>query len=127
MRRRAIAYALLSAALFGASTPLAKLLVGTVPPLALAGLLYLGSGLGLASWFAVRRPGRSTNLSLRDLPWLGAAIMAGGIIGPALLMYGLARTDGATASLLLNLEVVFTAAMAWIVFRENVDKRVFMG
>jgi drug/metabolite transporter (DMT)-like permease len=125
MRRRAIAYALLSAALFGASTPFAKLLVGSIPPLALAGLLYLGSGLGLATWFALRR--RSPNLSLRDLPWLAAAIVLGGIIGPALLMYGLARTDGATASLLLNLEVVFTAAMAWMVFRENVDKRVFMG
>lgn len=126
MRRRAIAYALLSAALFGASTPFAKLLVGSVAPLALAGLLYLGSGLGLALWLAVRRP-RSVKLPLRDLPWLGAAIVAGGIVGPALLMYGLARTDGATASLLLNLEVVFTAVMAWIVFRENVDKRVFMG
>jgi drug/metabolite transporter (DMT)-like permease len=125
MRRRAIAYALLSAALFGASTPFAKLLVGSIPPLALAGLLYLGSGVGLATWFALRR--RSPNLSLRDLPWLAAGIVLGGIIGPALLMYGLARTDGATASLLLNLEVVFTAAMAWMVFRENVDKRVFMG
>jgi drug/metabolite transporter (DMT)-like permease len=125
MRRRAIAYALLSAALFGASTPFAKLLVGSIPPLALAGLLYLGSGVGLAAWFALRR--RSPNLSLRDLPWLAAGIVLGGIIGPALLMYGLARTDGATASLLLNLEVVFTAAMAWTVFRENVDKRVFMG
>ena len=122
MRRRAIAYALLSAALFGASTPLAKLLVGSVAPLALAGLLYLGSGLGLAMWVAVRRSATATNLSLRDLPWLGAAIICGGIVGPALLMYGLGRTDAASASLLLNLEAVFTAAMAWIVFRENVDK-----
>jgi drug/metabolite transporter (DMT)-like permease len=128
MRRRAIAYALLSAALFGASTPFAKLLVGSVAPLALAGLLYLGSGIGLAAWLVVRpSSGKPVNLPLRDLPWLGAAIVAGGIIGPALLMYGLARTDGATASLLLNLEVVFTAAMAWVVFRENVDKRVFIG
>src|SRR5437868_12720676 len=78
MRRRAIAYALLSAALFGASTPLAKLLVGSVAPLALAGLLYLGSGFGLAVWFAVRRSGTATNLSMRDLPWLGAAIICGG-------------------------------------------------
>jgi drug/metabolite transporter (DMT)-like permease len=126
MRRRAIAYALLSAALFGASTPFAKLLVGSVPPLALAGLLYLGSGIGLAVWLAVRRP-KTIKLPLRDLPWLGAAIAAGGILGPALLMYGLARTDAASASLLLNLEVVFTAVMAWVVFRENVDKRVFIG
>ena len=126
MRRRAIAYALLSAALFGASTPFAKLLVGSVAPLALAGLLYLGTGLGLGAWLAVRRSKIATP-PLRDQPWLAAAILAGGVVGPALLMYGLARTDGATASLLLNLEVVFTAAMAWIVFQENVDKRVFMG
>ena len=125
MRRRAIAYASLSAALFGASTPLAKLLVGSVPPLALAGLLYLGSGIGLAVWFALRRA--PLNLALRDMPWLGAAIAAGGIVGPALLMFGLTRTDGASASLLLNLEVVFTAAIAWIIFRENVDKRVLAG
>src|SRR5437868_14748681 len=119
MRRRAIAYALLSAILFGASTPLAKLLVGSVAPLALAGVLYLGSGIGLAGWLAMRKARTSPNLSARDLPWLAGAIAAGGIVGPALLMYGLARTDAASASLLLNLEAVFTAAMAWIVFREN--------
>jgi len=126
MHRRAIAYACLSAALFGASTPFAKLLVGSVSPLALAGLLYLGSGLGLALWLAIRRT-RFTALPLRDLPWLAAAIALGGVVGPALLMYGLARTEGATASLLLNLEVVFTAVLAWVVFHENVDRRIFVG
>ncbi|HJT60590.1 MAG TPA: EamA family transporter [Burkholderiales bacterium] len=128
MNRAAVLYALASAALFGASTPLAKLLVGEVQPLALAGLLYLGSGLGLLAWFLLRRRGqRATNLSRADLPWLAGAILAGGVVGPALLMYGLTRTDGATASLLLNLEAVLTASIAWIVFRENVDRRVFLG
>ena len=125
MRRRAIAYALLSAALFGASTPLAKIFVGSISPLALAGLLYLASGIGLGAWLLVRRP--TAGLALRDAPWLAGAIIAGGIIGPALLMYGLARTDAASASLLLNLEAVFTAALAWIAFRENVDRRIFAG
>jgi drug/metabolite transporter (DMT)-like permease len=121
-------YALASAALFGASTPLAKLLVGEVHPLALAGLLYLGSGIGLLGWFLLRKRGeRATNLSRADLPWLAGAILAGGVVGPALLMYGLTRTDGATAALLLNLEAVLTAWIAWIVFRENVDRRVFLG
>lgn len=128
MNRAAMVYALASAALFGASTPLAKLLVGEVQPLALAGLLYLGSGIGLLGWFLLRKRGeRATNLSRADLPWLAGAILAGGIVGPALLMYGLTRTDGATASLLLNLEAVLTASIAWIVFRENVDRRVFLG
>jgi drug/metabolite transporter (DMT)-like permease len=129
MHRVAILYALAAAALFGASTPLAKLLVGQTAPLILAGLLYLGSGLGLLVWFALHRAAgeRPANLSRSDLPWLGGAIAAGGIAAPALLMYGLTRSDGATASLLLNLEGVFTACIAWIVFRENVDRRVFLG
>ena len=126
MRRRAIAYALLSAALFGASTPLAKLLVGSISPLALAGLLYLGSGIGLAAWLIVRRK-IPAGLPRADWLWLAGAIATGGLLGPALLMYGLARTEAATASLLLNLEAVFTASLAWLVFRENVDRRVLAG
>src|SRR5262245_20223306 len=113
MRRRAIAYALLSAALFGASPPLAKLLVGAIHPLMLAGLLYLGAGIGLLAWLR----GRLKPIALGDVPWLAGAIVAGGIAGPAFLMFGLVRTDGATASLLLNLEAVFTALIAWIAFR----------
>ena len=123
MRGRAIAYALLSAALFGASTPLAKALVGTTHPLMLAGLLYLGAGTGLLVWLR----GRLKQISAGDLPWLAAVIVTGGIAGPALLMFGLARTDAATASLLLNLEAVLTAVIAWVAFRENVDRRVFAG
>ena len=130
MRRRAIAYALLSAALFGASTPLAKLLVGATNPLVLAGVLYLGSGMGLGVWLALRRitsHEHGAPLAHGDWLWLAGAIAAGGIAGPALLMYGLARTDAASASLLLNLEAVLTAVLAWVVFRENVDRRIFAG
>ena len=130
MRRRAIAYALLSAVLFGASTPFAKILVGEVAPVILAGLLYLGSGLGLLGWLVLRKltsPEPRSPIGRRDLPWLGGAIACGGIIGPALLMSGLVHTEGATASLMLNLEAVFTALIAWVVFRENVDRRVFLG
>jgi len=129
MRRPAIAYALLSAALFGASTPLAKLLIGSVDPLLLAGLLYLGSGVGLGAWLLARSFDKAsrTRSAIRGWPWLMAAIAAGGIVGPALLMYGLARMDAATSSLLLNLEPVVTALLAWVVFRENVDARVFTG
>jgi drug/metabolite transporter (DMT)-like permease len=130
MRRHAIVYALLSAALFGASTPLAKLLLGEVAPLLLAATLYLGSGVGLLCWLGARRLlGRQPAASLagNDYPWLAAAIVAGGVMAPVLLVFGLVQTDGATASLLLNLEAVLTAVIAWVAFRENVDRRVFLG
>lgn len=125
---RGVACALGAAALFGASTPFAKLLLGEVPPLVLAAILYLGSGVGLSAWIALR-PGdaRLAAFAKGDWPWIAAAILAGGIAGPVLLMYGLSRTDAASASLLLNLEAVLTAAIAWTVFRENVDRRVFAG
>ena len=129
--RGGIASALAAAALFGASTPFAKLLLDEVSPLALAAALYLGSGLGLAAWLALRSilPGREEPAPIvrRDWPWLMAAIAAGGVAGPILLMQGLARSDASSASLLLNLEAVLTAAIAWTLFRENVDRRVFAG
>jgi len=130
---KGIWYALLAAALFGASTPLAKLLGGQTAPVALAALLYLGSGLGLLACFAaralVRRAGTQApaRLTRRDLPWLGGAIASGGVAGPVLLLFGLAVTPASTASLLLNLEGVLTASIAWCVFRENVDRRILLG
>ena len=127
-RRTAIACALASAALFGASTPLAKLLLGEVSPWLLAAILYLGSGLGLAVWLALRpRAQRPDLIASQDWPWLAGAIACGGVIAPVLLMFGLARTDAGAAALLLNLEAVLTAVIAWTAFRENVDRRVFAG
>jgi drug/metabolite transporter (DMT)-like permease len=125
-----IPYALLSAALFGASTPLAKRLLGEIDPWLLAGLLYLGSGIGLATIRVLRGGGAaSAEAPLRraDLPVLGAVILAGGVLGPLLLMLGLARTTASSAALLLNLEGVFTLALAWLVFHENVDRRIALG
>src|SRR6185503_20236209 len=109
-RWRAIGCALASAALFGASTPIAKLLLGGMTPLVLASVLYLGSGIGLLGWLGLRRMlGRPPGGRLAprsDYPWLGAAIAAGGVVAPVLLVFGLVRTEAATASLLLNLESV---------------------
>lgn len=131
MTRIGIPFALLSAVLFGASTPLAKLLLGSVDPWMMAGLLYLGAGIGLAavhlSRAALRLPEIEAPLRLSDLPWLALVILAGGIGGPLLLMFGLARTDAASASLLLNLEGLATMALAWLAFRENVDRRLLLG
>lgn len=131
MGRSGFAVALLSAILFGASTPLAKLLLGTVDPLMLAGLLYLGAGIGLAGLRLARAAldasGAEAPLRRPDLPWLGLVILAGGVGGPLLLLLGLARTDAASAALLLNLEGLATMAIAWMVFRENVDRRLLLG
>ena len=127
---RSIAGALAAAALFGASTPAAKALGGHLHPFALAGLLYAGSGLGLVAWMiAGRLSGRRVALGIAraDLPWLAGAVLAGGVAAPALLMFGLAATQATVASLLLNLESVFTALIAWFVFRENFDKRIAFG
>ncbi|UTP40187.1 EamA family transporter [Phenylobacterium sp. LH3H17] len=121
-----------SAALFGASTPFAKLLLGTgVSPWLLAGLLYLGSGLGLSVVHLGRRrfgiaPAEAP-LRRGDLPWLALVILSGGVIGPVLLMIGLTTTAASTSALLLNLEALATMAIAWLVFKENVDRRLLAG
>jgi len=126
--RTAILAALGAALLFGASTPFAKALVGDVPPMLLAGFLYLGSGIGLWIVRLVRDRGfRPTDLSRAEWPWLSGAIAVGGVLGPTLLMYGLTRTSAADASLLLNLEAVLTALLAWGVFRENAGRRIVLG
>lgn len=127
------AAAILAAALFGVSTPLAKLLVDAVSPWMLAGLLYLGSGLGLGTLRLVRQamaPGGlrgERSVKGAEWGWLLGAMLAGGVAGPVLLMYGLTVTAGSTVALLLNLEGVFTALLAWIVFRESADRRLVLG
>ena len=130
MNRSAVVYALLSAALFGLSTPAAKLLIGAVDPWLLAALFYMGSGLGLAVLrLILSRAGarREASLARRDAPWLAGAIVFGGVLGPVLLMVGLSSTEASTASLLLTLEGVATALIAWFVFRENFDRRIAAG
>ena len=130
MGSNAVGLALTAAIFFGASAPVAKgLLAGTTPQL-LAGLLYLGSGTGLLLYWFARRHAREmaeAPLVRTDLPWLAGAILSGGVAGPLLLMVGLTRTPASTASLLLNLEGVFTAGLAWIVFREHVHRRIMLG
>ena len=93
-----VIYALAAAALFGASTPLAKVLGAEVPPVLLAGLLYLGSGVGLVLVRCLRDRGwKSSGLPAGEWPWLAGAILFGGVLGPVALMFGLTRTSGATA------------------------------
>jgi drug/metabolite transporter (DMT)-like permease len=126
LRNPGVAAALAAAALFGAGTPLAKVLLDAVSPWLLAGVLYLGSGIGLAIWRWSR--GRPTvRLARNDVAWLAGAVFFGGMVGPVLLMWGLAHTGAATASLLLNAEGVLTALLAWFVFHENFDRRIALG
>ena len=109
-----ILFALFSALLFGASTPFAKLLLGTIDPWMLAGLLYLGSGLGLGVLWLGRRligaPAAEAPLRTADLPWLAGIVLAGGAIGPVLLIVGLTTTSASSTALLLNLENLATMA-----------------
>jgi drug/metabolite transporter (DMT)-like permease len=124
----AIGPALVAATLFGASMPLVKLLVGELPILLLAGLLYLGSGLGLAAIRLLRdRRWKPSGLAPGEWRWLAGAIVFGGLLGPVLLVFGLSRTDAGVASLMLNLEAVLTAVLAWVIFKENADRRIVLG
>ena len=112
--------------LFGAATPIAKLLLDSVSPWLLAGLLYTGSGIGLGLFRLVRRSPR-VHLQRGELLPLVGAVFFGGMLGPVLLMFGLSNMPATGASLLLNAEGVFTALLAWFVFRENFDRRIAIG
>lgn len=121
-----IAAALGAALLFGASAPLAKFLLRDAGPWLLAGLFYLGSGLGLAAYRLLVRAA-PVRLSAGESGWFAGAVCAGGVVGPVLLMFGLAGMPASGAALLLNAEGVFTALLAWIAFKEGVDRRIAAG
>ncbi|CAN5192651.1 DMT family transporter [soil metagenome] len=126
LRSAGVQAGIAAAILFGAGTPLAKVLLGSVSPWMLAGLLYAGSGLGLGLYRLITRPGRVRLARGEVLPLVGA-IGFGGVLGPVLLMFGLSGMPATGASLLLNAEGVFTALLAWFVFKENVDRRIALG
>ena len=125
MSRRGVVRCALAAVLFGVSAPLASRLAGEMGAFTLAGLLYLGAavavlpvaGRAIPSRAAVRRSGVR----------LAVAVVVGGAVGPVLFATGLANAPAATASLLLNLELVFTTIVAATFFREHVDSRVVTG
>jgi drug/metabolite transporter (DMT)-like permease len=127
-----VACASLAAALFGLSAPAAKVLVALTDPWLLAGLLYVGAGASLGAVLLGRallgaKGSREAPLARTDWPWLAAAILAGGGVGPVLLALGLAGTPAAEAALLLNLETVFTALLAWLVFGEHLGRWIAVG
>ncbi len=126
LRQPGVLAALGAALLFGAGTPLAKLLLHRVSPWLLAGLLYLGSGIGLSIYRRFIRAPR-VRLPPDELRWFAGAVVAGGVVAPVLLMYGLTGMPASGASLLLNAEGVLTALLAWFIFRENFDRRIALG
>ena len=123
---RGVQAALAAALLFGVATPAAKCLLGEVSPWLLAGMLYLGSGIGLFLWRRLRRL-PAERIPHEERLWLAGAVLSGGIAGPVLLLHGLNAMPASGASLLLNAEGVFTALIAWFVFRENFDRRIALG
>ncbi len=123
-----MAQALLAAVLFGASAPLAKLLLGEIQPVSLAALLYLGSGTGILIFKILSSVFRASSekeagLAQSDLKWLAGAVFAGGVAAPILLLFSLRATAASTASLLLNFEAVATAVIAALVFKEAIGRR----
>ena len=126
MFQRGVRCALGAAMLFGAGTPLAKLLLSNISPWLLAGLLYLGSGVGLTVYRLIRHTS-PVRLPKNEAPWFIVAVVIGGVIAPVLLMFGLVGMPASGAALLLNSESVFTALLAWIAFKENFDRRIALG
>lgn len=125
MHRQGVLRCLVAAVLFGASAPAASELAGDMNFLILAGLLYIGAGLAVTPHTIANPPDRAA--IGRDWKPAAVAVIAGGAIGPALLVAGLARTSAANASILLNLELAATAALAATIFREHLGRRLLTG
>ena len=126
LRQPGVPAALGAALLFGASTPLAKWLLNAVDPWLMAGLLYLGSGLGLTLYRRIKHAAIA-RLPRNDVIWFAGAVLVGGVVAPVLLMIGLTGMPASGASLLLNAESIFTTLLAWFAFRENFDRRIVLG
>lgn len=122
VQARGAALGLAAAALFGVSAPLAKVLLGEISPVLLAGLLYVGAAMGLWLHRGFSRPTKEATLGPRDAPKLAAVVLSGGVLGPVLMLLGLGRVTALTGSLLLNLEAPFTVMLAVLVFREHLGR-----
>ncbi len=119
--------AVLAAVLFGASAPLAKLLLGEIEPISLAAFLYLGSGIGVLLFKLLLQARQSAvdteaQITKADWKWLAGAVFAGGVAAPIILLFGLQNTPASTASLLLNFEGVATTLIAAFIFKEAIGK-----
>lgn len=124
-------YAIGSALLFGSSIPASKYLLGEMPPILLAGLLYLTGGFGLLCFIIFRKFSvkfsKPLSLKPKDWKWLIGATLFGGILAPILLLTGLSKIKAVEVALYSNLESIFTAMLAWFIFKEPTDKKSVLG
>ena len=125
-----ILLAVLAAALYAINSPFSKLLLDYMPPTLMAGFLYIGAGLGMgviALILKVRKTDRQEEKITRaDLPYTLAMIVLD-IAAPIFLLLGLSHTTAANASLLNNFEIVATAVIALMIFREKISQRLWFG
>lgn len=115
-------WCVVAAALFGASSPASKALLGSVGPLTLAGLLYLGAALAVLP-FVFRGGSKAARRERKNVLRMGGVVLFGGVLGPVLLLIGLSRAPAASVSLWLNLETPATALLAWAFFKEHLERR----
>ncbi|WP_428261649.1 DMT family transporter [Haliangium sp.] len=121
-----VLWCLLAAALFGASTPASKPLLGGLSPLLLSGVLYLGAAVAVAPW-ALRGLSGVRQADRANLGRLAGAVLFGGVLGPVLLLTGLSLATAASVSLWLNLETVATAVLARVFFKEHLDRNTWLA
>lgn len=129
MRQKIISifYALLAACFYAVNMPVSKTLLQTVPPTMLAAFLYLGAGLGGGGMYLLRKDKKQEeNLTKKDLPYT-VGMIALDIFAPIALMFGLARTTSANASLLNNFEIAATSVIALVIFKETISKRLWLA
>ncbi len=127
-KKKASSFAILAAALYAVNIPLSKLLISQVGPKMMAGLLYLGAGLGMAILSQAKKkwgaPRAHEALTRKDMPYV-IAMVALDILAPILLMMGITKTSSANVSLLNNMEIVATSLIALMVFKEYISKRLW--
>ena len=128
--RKGIIMAILAAVLYAVSSPFSKVLLNEMPPTLMAGFLYLGAGVGMSLIAVLRRVRQAEtteiHLSKAELPYTVAMILLD-IATPICLLIGLSATTAANASLLNNFEIVATALIALVVFKERISKRLWIG
>ncbi len=128
--KKGILFAILAAALYAINSPLSKILLTYMPPTIMAGFLYIGAGLGMGIIAIIRKVSKKqtteTHLTKKELPFTVAMILLD-IAAPICLLFGLKSTTAANASLLNNFEIVATAMIALVIFKEKISLRLWLG